>query len=150
MTNGVPWKVRVASRGRDHATVYVRGQQFDIGAPLSFDPQHVRVTALEYLLGSIGGDLVNGLRSALDRRRIPIDHIEAVITGDLNNPLAFFGVIGEPGHPGLQRVTVQVYVSTVEPEARVLPVWDEVLQRSPAANTFRHAIAFELHLQVVL
>lgn len=144
------WKVRIASRGRDHATVYARTQQFEVGAPLSFDPQHPRTTALEYLLGSLGGDLVNGLRAALDRQRIPVDHIEAVVTGELLNPLAFFGVIGEEGHPGVQRIAVQVFVSTLAPEERVRTAWEELLGRSPAVQTLQHAIALELRVQVVL
>jgi hypothetical protein len=144
------WQLRVASRGDERATVYARKHQFEVGASLHFDREYPRVTALEYLLGGIGADIVNGFRSLLTTRRVAVDHVEAQVTGTLNNPLTFLGVIGEQGHPGVETVRVNVFVSTVEPEERVLPVWEEMLERSPVVNTFRHAVALELHVQVVL
>jgi hypothetical protein len=55
------WNLRVRSAGDGRATAYMRAHQFEIGAPLHFDPQYAGVTALEHVLAALGADLVNGL-----------------------------------------------------------------------------------------
>ncbi len=97
----------------------VRRHQFEVGAPLHFDEEYDRVSCLEYVLAAIGGDLVNGMRRLAHRCRLRVDQIEAVVEGELNNPLTYLGVVGESGHPGLEKVSVSIYVSTLEDEERV-------------------------------
>jgi hypothetical protein len=108
------------------------------------------VSALEYVLGAIGADLVNGLQTLARKRRLAIERIEAVVEGELNNPLAYLGVIGETGHPGLQRVQVKIYVASLEEEAAIRRLWQEVLATSPLVYTFQAAIRLDLRLQVVI
>ena len=50
------------------------------------------MSALEYVLGAIGADLVNGLQMLGRRRRIAIEQVEARVEGELNNPLTYLGV----------------------------------------------------------
>ena len=56
-------------------------------------------------------DLVNGLQTLGRRRRVVIDQVEAVVEGELNNPLTYLGVVGETGHPGLERKSGSVSTS---------------------------------------
>jgi len=144
------WTLRVSSAGKDRATVFARTQQFSVGAPVQFDAAYNAITALEYVLGAIGADVVNGLQTLARKRRVEVDHVEAVVEGELNNPLTYLGVVGESGHPGLEQVSVKVYVASLATEAEIRRVWQEMLDKSPLVRTFQPAIRFELSLQVVL
>jgi OsmC-like protein len=147
---GHTWSLRVSAVERGQATVFTRQHQFRVGAPAHFDRTYEAVSALEYVLGAIGADLVNGLQALARRRRVAIERVEAVVEGELNNPLAYLGVIGETGHPGLQRVQVKVYVASLEEEATIGRLWQEVLATSPLVCTFQAAIQLDLRLQVVI
>jgi OsmC-like protein len=142
------WDLRVSSDADEQATVFVRRHAFAVGLPLQFDPAYGRITALEYLLGALGADLANGLRAAAHRRRLAVDRVEALVQGELDNALTHLGVVGEPGHPGVKRIAVKIFVSSFEPEAGIRSVWEETLARSPLVHTFRDAIQLELTLQV--
>jgi len=144
------WTLRVSTARKDRATVFVRQQQFTVGAPVQFDAAYDAITALEYVLGAIGADVVHGLQALARKRRVEVDHVEAVVEGELNNPLTYLGVVGESGHPGLERVSVKVYVASIAPAEEVRRLWQEMLDRSPLVRTFQPAIRFELSLQVVL
>lgn len=148
MNQRYQWTLRVSSAGRGRATVFVRKHQFSVGAPVQFDAEYDAISALEYVLGAIGADIVNGLQALARKRRVAVDSVEAVVQGELNNPLTHLGVIGEEGHPGLERVTVKVYVASLEAEESIQGVWQELLARSPLVRTFQPAIQFDLHLQV--
>jgi len=147
---GFVWGLRVHSASKDHATVYVRRRQFEVGAPLQFDQEYDAVTALEQVLAAIGADLINGLQALARRRRVEVDEVEATVEGVLNNPLTHLGVVGEEGHPGLETVTVKVYVRSLEPQERVCQVWKEVLEKSPLVHTFQRAIELDISMQIVI
>jgi hypothetical protein len=144
------WTLRVSATEHGQATVFTRQHQFRVGAPVHFDRTYEAVSALEYVLGAIGADLVNGLQTLGRRRRVVIEQLEAVVEGELNNPLTYLGVVGETGHPGLQKVRVKVYVASPEEEAAVHRLWQEMLATSPLVRTFQAAIQLELRLQVVV
>lgn len=144
------WHVRVRSTDRDTATAYVRGHQFTVGAPVQFDQEYSRVTALEYVLAALGADVVNGFRIVARRRRVAVDQIEATISAALNNPLVHLNVIGEEGHPGVEHAAVRVYVSTDSDEQHVQQVWEETLARSPLVRTLAPAIKLELSVKATL
>src|SRR5918992_800700 len=134
------WSVRVGNASGDRATVYVRQHQFDVGAPVHFDQKYNSLTALEYVLGAIGADIVNCLRVVAHRGRVEIDKVEALVSGKLNNPLTHLGVVGEEGHPGLETVRVKVYVSSTEVKEEIQRIWNEMLEKSPLVRTFQSAI----------
>ena len=144
------WTLRVSATDGSHATVFARKHQFRVGTPVHFDETYDAITALEYVLGAIGADIVNGFQALARKRRVAIDHIEAVVQGELNNPLTVLGVIGESGHPGLEKVNVRVYLASLEAEADVRRLWQDMLALSPLVRTFQSAIQFELDLQVVM
>ena len=109
--------LRVTASGGDIARVAVRRQQFAVGRPIEFDEAAPRIAALEYALGAAGAEMVNGLRVFADRRRLDIDAIEAVVTGDLEHALAYLEVVGESGRPVIRRVHIKVFVSCADQQA---------------------------------
>jgi hypothetical protein len=143
------WNVRVRSTGRGQATAYVREHQFTVGEPIHFDAEYERVTGLEYVLGALGADLVAGLQRAALRRRIAIDHVEAVVSGTLDNPLTYLGVVGEQGHPGIERIVARVYVGADEDEAQLEEAWQEALGRSPFVGVLARAIDLQLTFKAI-
>ena len=142
------WNVRVTATGKDTARVFARRHQFTVGAPVHFDEEYGQVSALEHALGAVGAELVNGLVSLGRRRRLAIDHAEALVQGELDDPLAYLGAVGATGHAGLAGVAVKVYVSSVEDEDAVRKLWDDVLDRSPLVRALRAAIRFDLVFKV--
>jgi hypothetical protein len=124
------WTLRVGATERDQATVFTRQHQFRVGALVHFDRAYAAVTALEYVLGAIGADLVNGLQTLARKRWVAIEQVEAVVEGELNNPLTYLGVVGETGHAGLEKVWVRVYLASSEEEATIQRLWQEMLATS--------------------
>ena len=144
------WTARVtADAGPTRASVYVRRHRFSVGRPLEFDREGECVSALEYLLGALGADLVNGLRIVARHRRVRLDGVEATVEGRLDNPLVHLAVVGETGHPGLVRARVTLYATSPDPEAQVRDAWTEALQRSPLARTLSGCVDLSLELHMV-
>lgn len=143
------WNLRVRASGQGKATAYVRQHRIEIGVPLQFDPEYGEITALEYLLAALGADLVNGLRAVARRGRVPLDEVEALVSGRLNNPLTSLGVVGEEGHPGIEQISVRVYVSTDADEERLQSIWEEMLRRSPLLRTLQPAVQLDISLTIV-
>ena len=142
------WTLRIARAASEaKANVFVRKHQFSVGAPIHFDDQYPWITALEYALGALGAELVNGLAELARYRRIEIDHLEAVVHGELNNPLVQAGVVGAEGHPGIEWVSVRVFVGSLEDEAVVRALWKEVLERSVLARTLKDSVRLELTMK---
>ena len=139
------WHVRVRSTGRGRATAYARQHQFAVGEPIVFDAEADAVAGIEYVLGALGADLVTGLRRAARRHRVALDHVEAVVTGTLDNPLTYLGVVGEEGHPGLDRIVARVYADA-DPGELLDGAWQEALTRSPFVGVLRRAVELDLSL----
>ena len=143
------WTLRVRAAGKGPNTVYVRQHQLEAGEPLHFDDQYEHTTALEHLLCAIGADLVGGLRVIARKRRLQLNEVEAVVSGKLNNPLTYLGVVGEEGHPGLEQVAATVFISSTESEERMHQAWEEMLRRSPIVHTLKSAVKLDLDLKFV-
>jgi hypothetical protein len=147
MTNGMTSTLRLTATVPDAVRVSVRREQFNIGRPLEFDEAAPRIAALEYALGAVAGEVVNGLREFASRHRIDIDAIEAVVTGEVVNALAYLEVIGESGQPRISRIRLKVFVASPD-EAAVRRLWDEVLDRLPLVGTMRAALPLDLELTI--
>ncbi|HXH05324.1 MAG TPA: OsmC family protein [Vicinamibacterales bacterium] len=141
------WSVRISANEPGVSRAFVRRHRFLVGDPVQFDAAYPHVTALEYALVALGAELAGGLRALARTRRVAIEELEALVTGELNNPLICLGVLGETGHPGLERVRVKLYVRAPDPEA-VRALWDTLLARSPLTCTLRAAVRLELELAV--
>jgi uncharacterized OsmC-like protein len=130
------------------ATAFVRKHRFVVGSPVTFDEQDPRVSALEYVLGAFGAELVTGLLEAARARHIEVDHAEALVRAELDDELAAVGVVGATGHPGLARLKVKVYASSVAEEETLRALWKQTLERSPLVRTLERVVRLELVLEV--
>jgi hypothetical protein len=139
--------LRVTAADREIARVTSRQQQFAVGRPMELDEMAPRVSALEYALGAIAAEVVNGLRVFAARRRVELDAVEALITGELRNGLAWLEVIGEPTPPTIARIRLQVFVAAPD-EAAVRGLWRDLLDRLPLACTLRLAVPIEIDVTI--
>jgi hypothetical protein len=137
----------VTAGDRDVARALVRNQQFLVGRPLELDAGAPRIAAMEYALGALAGEVINGLRYFAWRRRLDIEHAEALITGELEHGLAYLEVVGEEGPPRLSRVHLKVFIACAD-EPALRRLWTEVEDRLPLLGTLRSAIPVHLELNV--
>lgn len=145
MSSAITISLRVTAPGPASARVLVGRRQFAIGRPVEFDEASPHVAALEYALGAVGGEVVNGLREFARRRRLQIDAIEALVTGELEHGLAYLEVIGERGRPRISRIAVKVFVASVDHEA-ARALFDETIARLPLLSTLSAAVDVAVEL----
>ena len=143
--NAITISLRVTAPDDDVARVSAGRRQFSVGRPVEFDDASSRVAAIEYALGAVGGEIVNGLRVFAGRRRLAIDAIEAVVTGELENGLTYLEVIGEEGQPKIARIHVKLFVASGDPAATGA-LFDHLLDRLPLVCTLRAALDLSVAL----
>ena len=143
----IAFSLRVTAPGPDVARVSIGRRQFSIGRPLEFDEASPHVAAIEYALGAVGGEIVNGLRAFAHRRRLSIDAVEAVVSGALENGLTYLEVIGETGQPKIARIHVKVFAAAADAVATRM-VFDQMLDRLPLVCTLRAALHLTIELIV--
>jgi hypothetical protein len=139
--------LRVTAPAREIARVTVRRQQFDVGRPMELDDLSPRTSALDFGLGALAAEVVNGLRVFAGRRRLDLDAVEALITGELRNGLAWLEVVGEPTPPTIARIRLQVFVATPD-ETAVRDLWKDLLDRLPLFCTLRQEVPIEIDLTI--
>ena len=144
------WTARVGWSDGHHATAYTRNHAFPIGQPVSFHTTDAHPSAIEYLLGALGGDLLSGFARAAARQAIPLDAIEASVSGRLNNPLVAVGVIGETGHPGFEEIAATLYVSADADEPTLQVIWQTTLAASPLVHTLQRCVSLHLEIKILL
>ena len=143
--SAITLSLRVTAPGPAAARVSVGRRHFSIGRPVEFDDASPHVAALEYALGAVGGEVVNGLREFARRRRLAIDAVEALITAELQDGLAYLEVIGETGRPRIRRITVKVFVASMDQKA-TRAMFDEMIDRLPLVSTLREALDLDVEL----
>jgi hypothetical protein len=143
--NALTMSLRVTAPGSAAARVGIGRRQFSIGRPVEFDEASPHVAALEYALGAAGGEIVNGLREFARRRRIDIDAIEALVTGELEHALTYLEVVGEVEPPRITRISVKVFVSAPDQTA-VRTLFADMLERLPLACTLRTTLDLKTEL----
>jgi hypothetical protein len=139
------FSLRVTAAHPDRARVSVGRRQFSVGKPLEFDEASPQISAIEYALGAVGGEVVNGLRAFANRRRLSIDDVEAVVSATLENGLTYLEVIGEQGHPRIARIHVKVFVAARDGDA-TRALFEPMLDRLPLVCTLRAALAVTTEL----
>jgi uncharacterized OsmC-like protein len=144
----LPCRLRVTSNDPETARVSVRRHQFIVGRPLSADVDYGHLTALEYALGAVAAEVVTGLREFAKRRRIELDEIEAVVTGELGNPLVYFEVVGETGDVGLSQIAIKVYVASRHDDDIIRRLWNDTRERLPLARTLASAASVRFTLEI--
>lgn len=144
------WTVRVERVGEQEAKVFSRNHVFVVGEQASFRETDPHPSAVEYLLGALGGDLLRGFQIQAARQRVAVDALEVMLSGRLNNPLSHLGVVGEAGHPGLESIQGTFYVSADADRSALEEMWRAALERSPLFNTLRRSVELSLELRVML
>jgi hypothetical protein len=134
----ITFSLRVTAPSPDVARVSIGRRQFPIGRPMEFDEASPHVAAIEYALGAVGGEIVNGLRAFADRRRLAIDAVEAVVNATMENGLTYLEVIGEQGQPKIAHIHVKVFVSALD-VAATHTLFEQMLDRLPLVCTLRAA-----------
>jgi len=143
------WSLRVRWNEGQSSTVYARNNAFTVGPPASFRDKDPYPSAIEYLLGALGADLVSGFQKNAASRGITIDALEMALTGRLENPLAYIGVIGETGEPYMSEVEGILYASINASEEVAQAAWQTTLERSPVANTLRRSATIRIEFRLV-
>ena len=144
---GYEWRVRVRPAGQLQGRVYCRNLSFDVGQPASFEEADTSPSAVEVLLGALGGALAVAFATACSQRGLEVDDIELTARGKLHNVLAHLGL--EQGDPSFQSIQVRCFASTFDDEATVREAWQEAVDRSPIAATLRRAVELELKLVII-
>ncbi len=139
------FQTRIRWKGELTATVYARNHSFAIGQPASFDVQDIAPSALEYLLGSLGGCLVMGLQIHASREGVKIDQIELALNAKPDNLLVFLD-LEENGHAGLAEISGTAYVESDAPFAKIKELWEHTLRVSPVTNTLLRNAKFNLQV----
>jgi hypothetical protein len=143
------WTTRVGSTREGTAIVRTRAHSFVVGQALDFGATSPGTSALEVLLGALGADIVLRFSELSERRRLPIDQIEARVIGQLQNELFALGVVGEEGEPSLSEAIVTLSVASPATSEALQSVWMEVLKRSPLVATLRKAATLNLEMQLL-
>jgi OsmC-like protein len=143
------WSVRVRPGHDGQAVAAARTNLFTICGQASFKDADPHPSAVEYLLGVLGGDLLCGFTAQAARRGVPLDALEVAVSGRLNNPLVHLGVVGEHGHPGFETISGTLYVSAEAAAPDLERLWQETLRRSPLVHTLERAVALTLAMQVM-
>ncbi len=147
-SNDHGWSVRVRGVDVQASRVYAGKNAFSVGEQARFKQGGAHPSAVEYLLGALGGDLVSGFQRQAAKQGVPIDTVESVVTGHLDNPLVFLGVVGAEGGSGFGSIAATLYVTSDAEESEVAGIWRATLATSPLVNTLEHCVALSLHLQV--
>ena len=113
----------------------------------SFEETDAYPSAVEVLLGSLGGALSTAFASECAREGLEVDDVEISVRGRLHDPLAPLGLgAGDPAFAGIE---VKAFASTLDEEARVRAAWERTLARSPLLATLAKATEVSTRLGIV-
>jgi uncharacterized OsmC-like protein/TusA-related sulfurtransferase len=141
------WRLRTRSTGHQRSTVYCRNFSWDLGQPASFEEKDSHPSAVEALLGALGGSLAAGYATECAREGLEMDDIEITVRGRLSNILAHMGL--EEGDPSFSSIEVKCFASTMEDEDRARQVWMQTVNRSPVAATLAKGVELNIKFMVV-
>ena len=146
---GHEWKVRVRGIPLAGSRAYTRNHTFSIGAQAGFRESDGSPSAVELLLGALGGDLIEGWRQAAGRAGLPLADVEVDLAGRLDNPLRHLGVAGEQGHSGVSTIRGTIYLGAdISPE-ELRRLWAEVLDRAPVHATLSRCVEIVIEPRLV-
>jgi len=142
------WSLRIEGAGSRESKVYAGKHAFSVGRQASFAGEDEHPSAVEYLLGALGGDIVSGFQLQATKQNVRIDGLELVVSGRLGNPLVSLGVVGAEGKPGFQSISATLFVSSDADEPTLLRIWRSTLAISPVVKTLEGCVALALDLRV--
>ena len=141
------WRTRVRHRGGQRSTVYCRNFQFDVGQAASFEERDDYPSAVELVLGALGGTLAAGFATECAREGLEIDDIELTVRGKLHDVMAHLGL--SSGDPSFSTIEVKCFASTFADEAQVRRAWTLAVERSPLVATLNKATELTLELAII-
>ena len=142
-----PFAVRVRRVAADESRAYSRNHVFSIGPQVGLRDADSHPSALEYLVGALGGDLIRGLEAQAARRSLAVHAMELSLTARLDNVLVHLGVIGESGHPGLADISGTLHVASDADEETLASLWRTTLERSPLYHTLSRCARVDIQLR---
>jgi uncharacterized OsmC-like protein/TusA-related sulfurtransferase len=142
------WQARVRWTEGMRAKAFARNHAFEVGQVASFDTEDAAPSAIEYLLGALGGALVVGFQWRLSQRGITVRNLEISLKARATNVLVFLGVEPE-GDPGLEQVEGRIYVDAdAEPDV-LEAVLEETLRRCPVTRSLLGRVPVKVELRAV-
>jgi len=140
------WRARVRGRGGMGAEVFVRNHSFVAGQPASFDTADQAISAVEYLLGSLGACLAVGLQWRASQRGITVHNLEVALQARAQDILVYLG-LQDTGNPGLTDVRAVVYIDADADAEALEELLAETVRRSPVTQTFLNAVSFHAEIR---
>jgi TusA-related sulfurtransferase/uncharacterized OsmC-like protein len=140
------WRARVRGRGKMEAEVFVRNHSFVAGQPASFDTADQSISAIEYLLGSIGACLAVGFQWRASQRRITVHNLEVALQARAQDILVYLGV-RDDGNPGLADVRAIVYVDADADRETLEELLADTVRRSPVTQSFVNTVSFHAEIR---
>jgi uncharacterized OsmC-like protein/TusA-related sulfurtransferase len=128
------WRARVYWASGMTARVTARNNAWSVGQPASFDVRDEAPSAVEHLLGALGGCLAMGLQMRASRKGIAIRELEVSLSAGLDDVHVFLGLSDE-GSSGIAGIDASVYVSADADEDHLQRLWQDTVHRSPIAST---------------
>jgi len=140
------WRARVRGRGGMGAEVLVRNHSFAVGQPASFDTADQSISAIEYLLGSVGACIAVGLQWRASQRGIEVHNLEVALQARAEDILVYLGV-HDAGNPGLNEVKAVVYVEADAEPDMLQELLDDTVRRSPVTQTFQNTVPLRVEIR---
>ncbi len=142
------WKTRVSWNGGLKTKVFCRNHSWEVGQPASFDVKDEAPSAVEYILGGLGGCLAMGFQMLASRRGVEIDEVEIYLNGKIDNIFVFLGT-ENGGHSGFSEIFGEMYVkSDADPEI-LGQVWKDTLAASPVLTTLTRGVGINIGMKAV-
>jgi uncharacterized OsmC-like protein/TusA-related sulfurtransferase len=140
------WRVRVRGAGGMEARVFARNHSFIVGQPASFDTADKAISAVEYLLGSLGACIAVGFQWRASRRGVTVNNLEVALQAKSENILVYLG-LEDHGHPGLARLEAVVYVDSDAEQEFLNELLQDTIRRSPVTQTLQHSIGIKAEIR---
>jgi TusA-related sulfurtransferase/uncharacterized OsmC-like protein len=137
------FQARVRWQGGMQAKVFVRNHTFAVGQPASFDTEDAAPSAVEYLLGALGGAIATGLQWRLSQKSVLVRNLEVVAKARSNDILVFLG-LSKPGSAALEGVDLTAYIDAdAEPEV-LEEVVQDTLRRCPVTGSLQERVPIKM------
>jgi len=117
-----------------------------VGQPASFDTADKEISAIEYLLGSIGACIAVGFQWRASQKGVTVHNLEVALQARAEDILVYLGM-HDAGNPGLADVRAVVYVDADAEMETLQELLDDTIRRSPVAQTFLNAVPFHADIR---
>ena len=117
-----------------------------VGQPASFDTADQAISAVEYVLGSIGACLAVGFQWRASQKGITVHNLEVALQARAQDILVYLG-LEDAGSPRLADVRAVVYVDADADAETLAGLLAETVRRSPVTQTFQNTGSFHAEIR---